>query len=96
MFLVLDVEMVEDFALFGFCEVGVAVLRVELLLPHVNLCVLLLHKLDKVLVFIHKVGVLSKQKLDLFLQIIDFFALPNLEQQFFVDCHKFSLQLTGA
>jgi hypothetical protein len=86
-FLVLDVEMVEHFPLFGFGEVRVTVFRVELALPHLDLVVFLTDQLDEVLVLIHEMGVLGQQKLNLLLQVIDLLPSTNLEDEFFVDGH---------
>lgn len=92
--LVLDVEVVEDFLLLCLSDAGVAVLAVEFPLPDFNFVVLLLNQLDQVLILIHEMSVLRQQQLDLLLQIIDFLALPDLEQQLLVYSHQFRLQLT--
>jgi|688.fasta_scaffold122720_3 hypothetical protein len=45
MFLILDVEVVENFLLFGLSNIGVVVLCIKLSLPKLNLTVLLLDNL---------------------------------------------------
>ena len=60
-FLVLDVEVVEHLLLFGLCDVGVVVLRIEFAFPEVDFVVLLLDELDEVLIFLNEVGILGKQ-----------------------------------
>lgn len=60
-FLVLDVEVVEHLLLFGLCDVGVVVLRIEFAFPEVDFVVLLLDEFDEVLIFLNEVGILGKQ-----------------------------------
>ena len=84
MLLVLDIKMIEDLLLFGFSDVGVVVLSVELALPKVDLGVLLLDQLDEVLILLHEMGVLGKQQLDLLLEVVDLLVLPHLEHQLLV------------
>ena len=45
MFLVTDVEVIVDLFLLGLCKVGMVKLTLELLLPHLDFLVLLLHQL---------------------------------------------------
>lgn len=59
--LVLDVEVVKDLLLFGLCDVGVVVLRIEFALPQIDFVVFLLDQFDEVLIFLNEVGVLGKQ-----------------------------------
>lgn len=94
MFLVLDVEVVEDLLLFGLGNVGVVVLGIKLAFPEVDFRVLLLDQFDEVLILLDEVGVLGEQQLDLFLQVVDLLILANLEDQFFVEGNEFALQLT--
>jgi hypothetical protein len=93
-FLVLDVEVVEDLLLFGLGNVGVVVLGIKLAFPEVDFRVLLLDQFDEVLILLDEVGVLGEQQLDLFLQVVDLLILANLEDQFFVEGNEFALQLT--
>ncbi len=82
--LVLDIKMIKDLLLFGFSDVGVVVLSIELALPKVDLGVLLLDQLDEVLILLHEMGVLGKQQLDLLLEVVDLLVLPHLEDQLLV------------
>jgi hypothetical protein len=59
-FLILDVEMVENFLLLRLRYVRIVVFCIELSLPKVNLAILLLHELDKVFVFFNEMSVLGK------------------------------------
>jgi hypothetical protein len=91
--LVLDIEVIEHLLLLGLGQVGVRVLAVELALPHFDFAVLLLNQLDQVLVLVDKMRVLGQQQFNLFLQVIDFLTLPDLEQQLLVNRHQLRLQL---
>jgi len=91
--LVLDIKMIKDLLLFGFSDVGVVVLSIELALPKVDLGVLLLNQLDEVLILLHEMGVLGKQQLDLLLEVVDLLVLPHLEDQLLVQRHQLALQL---
>ena len=94
MLLILDVEVVEYFSLFGFDLVRIRSLRVEFSLPDLNFTIFLLNQLDKVFVFVDEMGVLGQQQFDFLLQIINFLTLPDLEHQLFIDPNQLRLKLT--
>ena len=77
-FMVLDVEVIEDFLFLGFGEVGVGVLVVEFLFEGSGLIIFVLEEPDKVFVFINKVCVLCKKELNLVLKIVDSLIFPHL------------------
>ena len=92
--LVLDVEVVEYFPLFGLGLVGVGSLRVEFPLPDLNFTIFLLNQLDKVFVLVDEMCVLGQQQFDFLLQIVNFLTLSDLEHQLLIDPHQLRLELT--
>lgn len=70
MFLVLDIEMIENFSLFHFSNIGVIVFPFEPALPGLHLSFLLLDQFDQTLIFIHEVWILCKKHFNFLFKFI--------------------------
>lgn len=70
MFLVLDIEMIENFSLFHFSNIRVIVFPFESALPGLHLSFLLLDEFDQTLIFIHEVGILCKKHFNFLFKFI--------------------------
>lgn len=70
MFLVLEVEAVEDSFLFYLSNIAVVVLALKPSFPGLHLGLFDLHELDETLIFINEVGILCEEDLDFLLEFI--------------------------
>ena len=72
MFLVFDVQMVENLFLLDFGGVGVGVFALESRLPRVDFAFFVLEESDEIFVFVDEMGVLAEEDFDLFFELFDF------------------------
>ena len=96
MFLVFDVQVVEDLLLLCFSHVRTVMFTLKPSLPHFYICFLLLDKSDQTFIFIHQMGVLSQQNFDFLLQFIKLFQFPVEKQHFFIQPQHIRLKFFGS
>lgn len=78
MFLVFDIEMIENFLFFSLNDVGVCVLMIKLLLQKTNVFIFLLEQFNEILILINEMSVLSQQKFDFIFEIVDSLIFSHL------------------